>query len=98
MSTATITSKGQVTIPRDIREKLDLRQGDRLVFYGEDGKAVVHPLRRRDIREPAGIVKNDGRTRAASPNRLKTPTSLRCRRRGRSIGIECGLGGRVPRR
>ena len=59
MSTATITSKGQVTIPKDIREKLGLRQGDQLVFYVEDGKAVAQPLRRRDFRELAGIVKSD---------------------------------------
>ncbi len=59
MSTATITSKGQVTIPKDIREKLGLRQGDRLIFYVEDGKAVAQPVRRGDFRELAGIVKSD---------------------------------------
>ncbi|HZQ38635.1 MAG TPA: AbrB/MazE/SpoVT family DNA-binding domain-containing protein [Dehalococcoidia bacterium] len=57
MSTATITSKGQITIPRDIREKLGLRQGDQLLFSVEDGKAVAYPLWRGDIRELAGIIK-----------------------------------------
>jgi AbrB family looped-hinge helix DNA binding protein len=32
MSTATMTSKGQTTIPKDIREKLGLKPGDRLHF------------------------------------------------------------------
>jgi antitoxin PrlF len=32
MSTATVTSKGQTTIPKDIREKLGLKPGDRIHF------------------------------------------------------------------
>jgi AbrB family looped-hinge helix DNA binding protein len=32
MSTATMTSKGQTTIPKDIREKLGLKPGDRIHF------------------------------------------------------------------
>jgi antitoxin PrlF len=32
MSTATITAKGQITIPAEIREALKLEAGDRIVF------------------------------------------------------------------
>jgi antitoxin PrlF len=32
MSTAIVTSKGQVTIPLDVRKKLGLDQGDRIDF------------------------------------------------------------------
>jgi AbrB family looped-hinge helix DNA binding protein len=32
MSTATMTSKGQTTIPKDIRQKLGLKPGDRIHF------------------------------------------------------------------
>jgi antitoxin PrlF len=32
MSIATLTSKGQTTIPKDIREKLGLKPGDRIHF------------------------------------------------------------------
>ncbi|MDR0848766.1 MAG: AbrB/MazE/SpoVT family DNA-binding domain-containing protein [Propionibacteriaceae bacterium] len=32
MLTATLTSKGQVTIPKDVRASLGLTQGDRIVF------------------------------------------------------------------
>jgi AbrB family looped-hinge helix DNA binding protein len=38
MSTATLTSKGQITIPKDVREALALEPGDRLSFeLREDG-------------------------------------------------------------
>lgn len=32
MATATVTSKGQITIPADVRAKLGLRPGSRLAF------------------------------------------------------------------
>jgi len=38
---ARITSKGQVTIPKRVREALDLRVGDQLVFRVHDRRAVV---------------------------------------------------------
>jgi antitoxin PrlF len=36
---AKITSKGQVTVPREIRRRLGVRAGDRLLFE-EDGNGV----------------------------------------------------------
>ena len=44
MSAATVTSKGQITVPKDIRERLGLRAGDRIAFRErEDGSIVVEP-------------------------------------------------------
>jgi antitoxin PrlF len=42
--TATLTSKGQITVPIDVRRRLGLRQGDRVAFDVEDGTAVMRPL------------------------------------------------------
>ena len=39
----TISSKGQVTIPKDMREKLGVEPGDVLVFTLMDGKYIVVP-------------------------------------------------------
>lgn len=45
MSTSTLTAKGQTTIPRDIREHLHLRPGDRMEFVIEDdGRVVLLPV------------------------------------------------------
>jgi AbrB family looped-hinge helix DNA binding protein len=35
---ARLTSKGQVTIPRDIRRLLGVQTGDRLIFEGDRGE------------------------------------------------------------
>jgi len=37
---ATITSKGQVTVPKAVRDKLNLHAGDKLEFIIEDGDGV----------------------------------------------------------
>ena len=45
MVTATITSKGQVTIPKTVRELLHLHCGDRIAFIMHDQtEAVLKPV------------------------------------------------------
>ena len=39
--TATVTSKGQITIPREVRRQLNLRNGDRVEFFTEGGRTVI---------------------------------------------------------
>ena len=44
MPSTTITSKGQITIPKAVRDELGLREGDRVAFRVlEDGKVIVEP-------------------------------------------------------
>ena len=43
---ARITSKGQVTVPREIRRILGVRQGDGLLFESDDSGTRVRPARR----------------------------------------------------
>ena len=45
---ATLTSKGQITIPKKVREHLQLRTGDRLDFRIEkDGSIRIYPIARK---------------------------------------------------
>lgn len=40
MELARVTTKGQITIPKDIREKLNLKAGDKVIFIEEDDKII----------------------------------------------------------
>jgi antitoxin PrlF len=45
MSVATLTTKGQVTIPKDIRELLRLHSGDKIEFFVKpNGEATIRPM------------------------------------------------------
>lgn len=44
MAKTRVTSKGQVTVPKEVRERLGLRPGDELEFIEENG---VYRLRKR---------------------------------------------------
>ena len=41
MSSSKLTSKFQTTIPKEIRDKLDLKSGDTIVFKILDDKTIV---------------------------------------------------------
>ncbi len=45
MFEGTVTSKGQITIPLPVRERLGLKPGDRVQFLFEDGPSVIRPAR-----------------------------------------------------
>lgn len=56
MAVSTITSKGQTTIPGEIRRHLKLKAGDRVEFIVEaDGKVVLVPAT-ADVRELKGFL------------------------------------------
>jgi len=52
---ATITSKGQVTIPKAIREALELRQGDQLRWDLDDGGVRVRLVTPLDLTYLRGV-------------------------------------------
>lgn len=43
MIESTVTSKGQITIPKSIREELDLVEGTTVIFMQEGGRAIMMP-------------------------------------------------------
>lgn len=53
---ATVTSKGQITIPKAIREALRIKEKDRLLFFVEDDRLILIPLRHRPLSELFGAL------------------------------------------
>ena len=41
MELAKITTRGQITLPLEIRKKLKVGEGDKVVFYEDNGRIVV---------------------------------------------------------
>ena len=60
MPSSTLTSKGQTTIPHEIRERLRLRPGDRIDFVAHDDGTVTLHARNRPVTELAGLLYRPG--------------------------------------
>lgn len=61
MATAAVTSKGQITIPIEVRKKLGLKPGDRVLFEeSESGEIVLKP-KTGSIMDLRGVFKWRGR-------------------------------------
>ena len=60
MPSATITSKGQLTLPKAIRDLLRLGAGDRVDFIVKDDGTVVLRPTTVDVRELKGLLHRKG--------------------------------------
>jgi len=56
MPYATLTSKGQITIPKEIRDRVGLEAGDRVLFTALAGSRIVLMPRNGDIRALSGML------------------------------------------
>jgi len=61
MTSATITSKGQITIPKEVRERLGVEAGDRLEFVEEEKGVYKVVAATKDVRHLKGIIQKPGR-------------------------------------
>lgn len=55
---STITSRGQTTLPKEVRDALDLKAGDRVRYFIYDGEVRIAPV--LPIERLFGILKYDG--------------------------------------
>jgi AbrB family looped-hinge helix DNA binding protein len=60
---ATVTSKGQITLPKTVRDALGVREGDRVVFRVMEDRAVV--ARSPSLLDLAGSVSVPAAVRGA---------------------------------
>lgn len=57
---AKLTSKGQITIPRDIRRRLGVRAGDKLEFEDNGQSVRVKAVKTRSVFEKYAGIGNPG--------------------------------------
>lgn len=76
---ATVTSKGQITLPKSVRDHLGLRPGDGVVFRVEGERAVL--AKTPDLLELAGAVTVPAAKRGTSWDDVRRET-----RRARAVG------------
>jgi len=55
LSIVTISTKFQVVIPQEVREKLGLKPGQKIIVVEKDG--VVHMIPEKPLKELRGFVK-----------------------------------------
>ncbi|HET9580686.1 MAG TPA: AbrB/MazE/SpoVT family DNA-binding domain-containing protein [Usitatibacter sp.] len=56
MPKATLTSKGQITIPKEVRERLGVEAGDRVEFVEQERGVYRVVAATKDIRHLKGLV------------------------------------------
>jgi len=79
MPIATLTTKGQITIPKSVRERLGVDAGDRVEFV-EASKGVYTVVAvSRDVRELKGMIAKPAR--AVSVEAMKRAVAKRAARR-----------------
>jgi len=79
MSAATITSKGQITIPKDIRAKLGLEPGDKVNFLVDDEGVVSFVPMTTDVTALKGIIAKPDK--AVSIDDMKATVKARAAKR-----------------
>jgi antitoxin PrlF len=61
MSIATLTGKGQITLPKALRSQLNLKAGDRLKFEAQpDGSLLARPASRSAL-DLIGLLRQKGK-------------------------------------
>ncbi len=50
-----VSSKGQIVLPSDMRNRLDIRKGRKLVIVEKDGVIIMKPIKK--LSEMKGILK-----------------------------------------
>jgi AbrB family looped-hinge helix DNA binding protein len=63
---STLTSKGQTTIPKDIRDSLKLKSGDRITFTMMPDGTVQMRVKNKSAMALGGSLRKKGRKRLAT--------------------------------
>ncbi|MCE5249831.1 AbrB/MazE/SpoVT family DNA-binding domain-containing protein [bacterium] len=61
MSTATVTTKGQIVIPSKIRQRLKIKRGTKLCITERGDQIIIQPLTSDYFGKMAGILPTEGK-------------------------------------
>ena len=87
MATSTLTSKGQITIPGQIRQRLQLTQGDRVTFSVQpSGEVVLRRAAATERDELMGLLQHLRKRRTVSVTEMNQAVRLRARHKQRRSG------------
>ncbi len=79
---STVTSKGQVTIPKTIRELLNIQANDRVSFIQEGDRIVLQPV--KTLKSFRGVVKTSGSAGSFAAERDQAKAAVAERVKGES--------------
>ena len=72
MASSTLTSKGRITIPREVRDRLGLRKGDRVVFqFDEHGNLLLRQETQSPLGRLPGLLKHLAKDRPVTVEEMK---------------------------
>jgi antitoxin PrlF len=76
MPVAVLTSKGQMTIPKEVRKALKLKPSEKVIITVEGGQAVIKPLR-GNILDIGGSIKVSGKEKPVDFHRVREEVKKR---------------------
>lgn len=80
MPTSTLTSKGQITLPREIRKRLGLRTGDVLELrFDERGRVVLRPVGESAVDRVSGVLRHLAKERPVTVKEMRQAVLRRAR-------------------
>ncbi len=80
MGIAKITRNYQITLPKDVRKIISLKEGDEVMFIVEDDKVNIMKVEDDIIKKTAGIWKDMKETGAEYQRRIRKESEKRLRR------------------
>ena len=80
MPVAVLTSKGQMTIPKEVRKALNLKPSERVIITVEGNQAVIKPLR-GNILDIGGSIKISEKGKPADFHQVREEVKKRVARK-----------------
>jgi len=80
MPISVLTSKGQMTIPKEVRKALNLKPSEKVIIVVEGNQAIIQPLR-GNLLDIGGSVKISGRERPIDFKKVREEVKKRVARK-----------------